>query len=78
MSKKVYRQNVDHWYLERIIFLIAGILVSFSVALSFIGYSGFQYFALFVGIMLINFSVSGYCPLAIIVSKLGINERRQY
>jgi hypothetical protein len=76
MSKKIYRQNVDYWYLERVVFLVAGLLVVFSVLMSLAGYFNFQYFALLIGVMLVNFSLTGYCPLAIIVAKLGMRSWR--
>jgi type II secretory pathway component PulL len=75
MSKKIYRQNVDYWYLERVVFLVAGLLVVFSVLMSLAGYFNFQYFALLIGVMLVNFSLTGYCPLAIIVAKLGMRGK---
>ena len=75
MSKKIYRQETKHWYLERIIFLVAGLFVAISTILSLAGYCNFQYFTLLVGIMLVNFSLTGYCPLAFIVSRLGIREK---
>ena len=75
MSKKIYRRNVDYWYLERVVFLVAGLLVVFSVLMSLAGYFNFQYFALLIGVMLVNFSLTGYCPLAIIVAKLGMRGK---
>lgn len=75
MSKKIYRQDVDYWYLERVVFLVAGLLVVFSVLMSLAGYFNFQYFALLIGVMLVNFSLTGYCPLAIIVAKLGMRGK---
>ncbi|MFZ2188727.1 MAG: YgaP-like transmembrane domain [Candidatus Moraniibacteriota bacterium] len=75
MSKKIYRQNIDHWYLERVVFLVAGLLVVFSVLMSLAGYFNFQYFALLVGAMLVNFSLTGYCPLVIIAAKLGMRGK---
>lgn len=73
--KKIYKQNTDNWYLERIIFLVAGIFIVISVVLVLGGFSGWLYFTFLVGIMLINFSLFGYCPMAILLSKNGVKEK---
>lgn len=73
--KKVYKQNTDNWYLERIIFLVAGTFVVISVFLIFMGFFGWLYFIFLVGIMLINFALFGYCPMAILLSKNGVKEK---
>ncbi|MCK9378929.1 MAG: DUF2892 domain-containing protein [Candidatus Moranbacteria bacterium] len=73
--KKNYKQNTDSWYLERAAFLVAGILIFVSALLVLAGFSRWIYFLLFVGVMLINFAFSGYCPMAILLSKLGVKEK---
>ena len=73
--KKIYKQDINRWYLERIIFLVAGVLIVASLTLFFFGYFNFIYFAFFVGVMLINFSITGYCPMAVILDKLKIEEK---
>ncbi|TSD02294.1 MAG: hypothetical protein Athens071425_42 [Parcubacteria group bacterium Athens0714_25] len=73
--QKIYRQDTKSWYLERIIFLMAGIFIAISSVLVLVGFSGWVYFAFLVGLMLINFSITGYCPLAIFLSKRGVKEK---
>ena len=73
--KKIYKQNTQRWYLERIVFLVAGIFVAFSAIMALIEFSGWTYFALLVGLMLINFSITGYCPLSVFLSKIGVKEK---
>ncbi|MFA5962139.1 MAG: DUF2892 domain-containing protein [Parcubacteria group bacterium] len=75
MQKKIYRQETDRWYVERIVFLIAGIFVVLSEVMSLAGHPNFRYFTLLVGAMLINFSLTGYCPLAVIVAKFGVRGK---
>ncbi len=75
MSKKVYRQKIDSWYLERILFLVAGIFVLISAVLGMIGFKGFILFTALVGLLLIVFAFTGYCPMAIILKKLGAEEK---
>lgn len=76
MKKKIYRQNIESWYLERIVFLVAGIFILVSLSL-FLAYDFHfaLYFAMFVGAMLINFAFSGYCPMAIILDKLRVKGK---
>ncbi|MDA3814868.1 MAG: DUF2892 domain-containing protein [Patescibacteria group bacterium] len=74
-KSKIYRQSVERWYLERIAFLIAGIFVSVSAVLFLLGVSFLIWFILFVGLMLINFALTGYCPMAILLSKIGFKKK---
>lgn len=67
-KKSLYRLDISKWSVERSIFLIAGIFVLGSVALGFLWNRNAFYFTAFVGAMLANFSLSGYCPLAIIIN----------
>lgn len=75
MKKNIYRQKTDSWYLERILFLIAGIFVLISATLEILGVKGSVYFAAFVGLVLIVFALSGYCPMAIILGKMGVKGK---
>jgi hypothetical protein len=73
--KKIYKQESSYWYIERAVFLIAGIFIASSLVMVLAGFYNFIYFAIFVGIMLINFSLTGYCPMAILLSKLNMREK---
>lgn len=75
MKRKIYRQNVKGWYLERLIFLIAGIFVLSSTLLVFSGLTNFIYFTGFIGVLLIIFALTGYCPMAMVLSRFGIKEK---
>lgn len=65
--------------LESAIRIIAGIFVAVSVALGapaspiFVS-QWFLAFTLFVGLNLFQFGFTGFCPLAIVLRKLGIKE----
>lgn len=61
--------------MERIVFLMAGIFVSVGVVLGIMVSEWFLYFALLVGVMQIIFSLTGYCPMAILLNKLNIKEK---
>lgn len=72
---KIYKLAKDKWYLERLLYLIAGVFVLFGVLLGINISNVFLYFTAFVGGMLIFFSVTGYCPIAIFLNKFGISGR---
>jgi hypothetical protein len=66
---------IDHWFLYRAIFLMAGIFVLGSIILSVYVSPLFLLFTGFVGGMLIIFSLTGFCPMAILFSKLGLKDK---
>lgn len=70
----MYIAKTDSWYLERIIFLIAGAIVLLSLGLGF--YVSKYWFLLtgFVGINLIVFALTGFCTMANILVKFGIKS----
>lgn len=71
----IYKQNTQTWYLERIIYLCAGTFVLTSILLGFKVSANFFYFTGLVGIMQIIFALTGFCPLAIILNKLGVKAK---
>jgi hypothetical protein len=72
---KPYRMNVSSWNVERIMFAIAGILITVFALLAILSYPAFVWGDAFVGGMLVFFAVTGYCPMAMIVS--GILNRKK-
>lgn len=73
---KIYRLDTSQWSTERIVFLIAGIFVILSVILGFIVHPGFYYATAFFGSMLVFFSLTGYCPMAILVDSIIQKHKR--
>ena len=71
----MYIANSKTWYLERLIRLVAGIFVLGSVLLGLFVHPGFFYFTGFVGIMLMIFALTGFCPMSIILYTFGARER---
>jgi len=55
--------------------LIAGIFVLVSVILGFVISNYFFYFTGLVGLMLIISSLTGFCPMEIILKALGVEQR---
>lgn len=63
------------WYLERLIRLIAGVVVLVSVILGYVVHPGWFFFTGFAGFMLMIYAVTGFCPMGIVLHALGARER---
>jgi hypothetical protein len=74
-SNKIYKLNTKIWYLERIIYLIAGLFVLGGCLLTIFVNPKFIYFAIFVSLVLIVFATTGYCPMAIVLGKTKIEKK---
>ena len=71
----MYLASTKTWYLERLIRLVAGLFIMASVALGFTVSPTWFYFSGFVGGMLTLFALTGFCPLSIVLHRLGARER---
>ena len=58
--------------LDRLVFTVAGIFVLASVLLSVFHSQYWLYFTAFVGLNMLQASFSGFCPLAVLLKKAGI------
>ena len=67
----MYMARKDTWYLERIIWLVAGALALASALLSWLHSPYWMILAGFVGINLIIFAVTGFCTMANILYYFG-------
>lgn len=70
----MYKLDTNGWSVERAVFLGAGVFVLGSVIFGFTISGYWFYFTAFVGGMLINFSLTGWCPMAILFDKLGLEK----
>lgn len=71
-KQKIYKMNTNGWHIERILYLFSGSLVFGSILVSYLtDNNNWLLLTLFVSVMLINFGITGYCPAAIILQKLG-------
>lgn len=69
----VFKIKTTHWYIGRIVYLLAGIITLTSgLLVLFTGVVAWAFLALFVALMQIIFALTGYCLSAIIMDKLGI------
>ena len=71
----MYTADTKTWYLERLIRLLAGVLVFGSVLLGHFVHQGCFIFTGFVGLMLTIFALTGFCPMGIILYAFGSRER---
>lgn len=74
-EKKCYRLDMSHWTIQRAVYLVGGSFVAISSILALLVNEKWLYFTLFVGVMFINFALTGYCPMAIILDKLGVKRQ---
>ena len=58
--------------LDRLVFTVAGIFVFASVFLSVFHSQYWLYFTAFVGLNMLQASFSGFCPLAVLLKKAGV------
>ena len=61
--------------LERIFTLIVGCMILLSLALAVYHNINWLWFTAFIGANLIQFSFTGFCPLTIILKKVGFKTR---
>jgi len=71
----MYIAQTDKWYLERITVLIAGILITLTVILSWIHSPYWLIVTLFIGANEIMFALSGICLTSNILYALGAKPR---
>lgn len=55
---------------------VAGSFIVISLALGIFVHEYWFFFTLFVGLNLFQSGITGFCPLAIILKKLGVKEKR--
>lgn len=71
----MYMLKTDEWYLERITLLMGGSITLISVLLGAFVSAYWLILTCFVGVNLIVFALTGFCPMSIILSKLGAKPR---
>ncbi|MDV7270287.1 DUF2892 domain-containing protein [Thioclava sp. A2] len=58
--------------IDRAMFAFAGVMVLLSVVLTHFVHPGFVWFTVFIGANLLQSSITGFCPAAKVLSKLGL------
>lgn len=60
--------------IDRIVFLVAGLMVLVSVLLAVYVNQNFLWLTGFVGANMLQSAFTGFCPLVIVLKKLGFKE----
>jgi len=64
--------------IDRIVFAVAGSFILLSVALSQLHNVNWLWFTAFVGANLLQSAFTGFCPLAVILKKLGVRQGQAF
>lgn len=68
----MYIAKTNTWYLERVLHLVAGIVILLSLGLAYFFSKYWLILTALVGLNLVIFSLTGFCLMANILVKLGI------
>jgi hypothetical protein len=60
--------------IDRLVFAVAGSFILLSVILSQVHSPYWLYFTAFVGANLLQSSITGFCPMAVILKKVGVQS----
>jgi hypothetical protein len=64
--------------IDRVVIAFAGMMIVLSLILSQLHHQNWLWFTAFVGVNLLQSSLTGFCPLAIVLKKLGLQSGRAY
>ena len=73
--RRLYRMQIDKWYLERRIYVTVGVNICIGSALVLTSSLWWALFTGFVGAAMVWFAATGYCVLANILLWLGAEPR---
>ncbi len=71
----MYLLRTDRWYLERVLFLMAGCMTGLSIILVLAHSIYWLILTGLVSLNLIVFATTGFCPSAIAFQKAGLKPR---
>jgi hypothetical protein len=71
----MYLLRTDRWYLERVLYLMAGIMTLLSAILAWAHSIYWLILTCLVGLNLLVLALTGFCPSAILFHKLGLKHR---
>jgi hypothetical protein len=73
-GQKHYRLCVGYWHIPRAIYFIGGLFIFGSALLALLVDERWLYFTLFVSFLFMSFAITGYCPMALMLDKLGLRR----
>jgi hypothetical protein len=71
----MYFLETDTWYLERVVLLIAGVLVLAGSILAWVHSIYWLILTLLVGLNLLIFATTGFCLAGAILYKMGVKPK---
>ena len=64
--------------IDRVVIAFAGTVVLLSLALSQLHHPNWLWLTSFVGLNLLQSAITGFCPLAIVLKKFGLQSGNAY
>jgi hypothetical protein len=71
----MYLLKTDTWYLERVLFLLAGCMTSLSIILVLVHSIWWLILTGLVSVNLLVLALTGFCPSAALFYKMGVKSR---
>ncbi len=71
--KGIYIVPTDRWYIERTVWLIAGVVLLLSTAMALLVNRLFILGVLATGLVSINVAFTGFCPVGTVLKQLGFS-----
>jgi hypothetical protein len=68
----MYLLKTDSWYVERIVYLVAGCVNGLSIILILVCGAYWLILTGFVSVNLLVFAFTGFCPSAVMLEKAGV------
>jgi hypothetical protein len=67
--------NTKSWYIERVVWLMAGVFILVSLGLSQVHSPYWLVLTGLVGLNLMILSLTGFCPMTVLMHKMGIQSK---
>jgi hypothetical protein len=71
----MFLARTDEWYLERVLYFMAGVFTLIGVAFAYFFSPYWLILNLLVGLNLTVYSLTGFCVMAIALDKFGIKTK---
>jgi hypothetical protein len=72
MRKSLYVVRTDHWYIERTVWLIAGIVLLSMTLLAVLVQPLWIFGVIITGLVSINVALTGFCPVGSVLKLAGL------
>lgn len=70
----MFLAKTHKWYLERIVWLVAGCVVLIGTLLGIFVHRYWLVLPILAGCNMIIFATTGFCPLAVILARFGVRS----